>query len=108
MLSTLLWLGGVFLGYAIFMSQTPLREYFSDAFSLVRERGNAQLWVLAGVLSLAGAGLDLWRHYDSGEVFTWGAALTSPELPAAAKEIPLRGGKLLGNVFSTIVSGGTR
>ena len=39
MLWTLIWLAGVFLGYAIFMSQTPLRGYFSDAFGLVRERG---------------------------------------------------------------------
>jgi hypothetical protein len=105
---TLLWLGGVFLGYAIFMSQTPLRGYFSEAFSLVRERGNAHVWVLAGLLSLAGAGLDLWRLYDGGEVFTWGAALTSPELPAVANEIPARGARRLGDLFSTISSGGSR
>ncbi|MFT5105109.1 MAG: hypothetical protein ACI8XO_001810 [Verrucomicrobiales bacterium] len=108
MLTTLMWLGGVFLGYAIFMSQTPLRSYFSDAFGLVRERGNAHVWLLAGMLSLAGASLDLWRHYDGGEVFTWGAALTSPELPAIAKQLPARGARGLGDLFSTVASGGSR
>ena len=107
MLWTLIWLAGVFLGYAIFMSQTPLRSYFSDAFGLVRERGSAQLWVLAGVISLAGAGSDLWRHYEAGAECSWGAALVAPELQAVAAEIPARGARWLGDLFSTVVAGGT-
>ncbi len=107
MLWTLIWLAGVFLGYAIFMSQTPLRSYFSDAFSLVRERGCAHLWILAGVLSLAGAGLDLWRHYEDGAEFSWGATLETAKLPDVAGEIPARGGRMVGDFFSTIVASGS-
>jgi len=94
MLWTLTWIAGVFLGFAIFMSQAPLRSYFSDAFGLVRERGSAHLWLCAGLLSLAGAGLDLWRHYESGGVFAWGAALESPALPQVAAEIPQRAARM--------------
>jgi hypothetical protein len=108
MLWTLIWIAGILLGYVIFMSQTPLRTYFSDAFGLVRERGNTHLWVLVGVLSLGGASLDLWRYYDDGAVFSWGAALTSPELQLIASEIPIRAAQNLGDLFSTIVSGGQR
>lgn len=105
---TLIWIAGILLGYAIFMSQTPLRGYFSDAFGLVRERGNAHLWILAALLSLAGVGLDLWRHYDGGGGFTWGAALAPPNLQVMAAEVPERAAKGLGDLFSTIVSGGRR
>lgn len=107
MLWTLIWIAGVFLGYGIFMSQTPLRGYFSDAFGLVRERGTAHLWLFAGVLSLAGAGLDLWRHYETGVSFGWWTALTPPELREVAAEIPARAAGMLGDLFSTVASGGT-
>ena len=106
MLWTLMWLAGVFLGYAIFMSQTPLRGYFSDAFGLVRERGSAHLWLLAGLLTMAGAALDLWRHFDAGAAFGWGSVLLAPDLQAAASDIPVRASRLLGDLFSTVVGGG--
>jgi hypothetical protein len=106
MLWTLIWLSGISLGYAIFMSQTPLRGYFSDAFGLVRERGSAHLWALAGILSLAGAGLDLWRHFEGGAIFSWGEALVSPDLPSVAADLPARCARNLGDLFSTVVSGG--
>ena len=107
MLWTLIWLAGIFLGYAIFMSQTPLRSYFSDALALIRERGSAHLWVIAGLLSFAGAGIDLWRHYEGGGSFAWGASVETPRLHEVAVEIPARGGRMLGDLFSTIVAGGS-
>ena len=106
MLWTLIWLAGVLLGYAIFMSQTPLRGYFSDAFGLIRERGCAHVWILAGTLSLAGAGVDVWRHYEDGGSYSMGSVLSSPELREVATDIPARGGRMVGEMFSTIADGG--
>jgi hypothetical protein len=105
---TLIWIVGILFGYAVFMSQTPLRGYFSDAFGLVREHGSAHLWIMAALLSLAGAGLDLWRQYDGGAEFTWGSALSTPNPEVLATGVPERVAKGLGDLFSTIVSGGRR
>jgi len=107
MLWTLIWILGVAVGYAIFMSQTPLRSYFSDGLGLVRERGSSHLWLAVGMLSLIGAGADLWRQYDLGGSFAWGSPLTAPELQHVAAEIPVRAIERLGDLFSTFVAGGT-
>ncbi len=61
-----------------------------------------------GCLSLVGAGLDLWRYYDSGGTFSWGAALVAPRLREVAELIPVRAASGLGDLFSTIVAGGQR